>query len=659
MPEEEKKKDKKQKEKYVWDERCRFTEYYDMQGEFDELYARSKAGEEFTDLMPLILSSENIRLAYRMIKANKGSHTPGTDGKTIDDIGGLPPEEVVGRVRFILTGQRQGYTPLPVRRKEIPKPYDPTKTRPLGIPCIWDRLVQQCVKQIMEPICEAKFSKNSFGFRPNRSVEHAIAAADGRMWHSGMEYAIEFDIKGFFDNVCHSKLIRQIWTLGIHDKKLLNIIRRMLEAPIAMPDGSTVYPDRGTPQGGILSPLLANIVLNELDWWVSSQWETHPLVEKYATVQEDGSLNKGPAFKRMRQTRLKEMYLVRYADDFRIYCKTRNEAKRIKIAVTDWLWKRLRLEVSQEKTRIVNVRQRYTHFLGIKMKVVRKGKKRIVKSHVSDKTLAKKAEALVGQVGHIQRPGRGSNTHKEVVLYNSMVMGMQNYFSMATRVSADFGRIEWRVSRVLYNRLRPVKLGGRLAKTGRKLTKLERERYGDSKMLRYVASTGDPIYPIGYVKFDAPRKISPKTTCYSPEGRSGIHTNLRINTALMHELMRSPPVGLCMSAADCCVSRFSAQKGKCAVSRVEFETLEDIVCHHIDPNKEKGRERYGNLVLVTPGVHRLIHEMDMNAIQKLMADIQLDTGQMVTLNKFRRKAGLPEITCLGDNLFGLVGATGE
>lgn len=150
----------------------RHAEYYGMQDTFDELYQKSQNGEVFENLMDLIVSRDNILLAYRNIKANKGSYTAGTDKKNITDIGSRTPDDVVKRVRFIVTGSEHGYRPKPVRRKDIPKPNG--KTRPLGIPCIWDRLIQQCIKQIMEPICEAKFSNNSYGFRPNRSVEHAI-----------------------------------------------------------------------------------------------------------------------------------------------------------------------------------------------------------------------------------------------------------------------------------------------------------------------------------------------------------------------------------------------------------------------------------------------------------------------------------------------------
>lgn len=223
----------------------RHAEYYGMQPTFDELYQRSRDGGIFDSLMDLILSQDNILLAYRNIKANGGSYTAGTDNRNITDIGSMSPE----KVRFIVTGSQHGYRPKPVRRKDIPKPNG--KTRPLGIPCIWDRLIQQCIKQILEPICEAKFSNNSYGFRPNRSVEHAINRTYTMLQMMNLHYVIEFDIKGFFDNVNHSKLIRQIWSLGIRDRQLIFVIKRILTAPIRMPDGSTIIPDRGTPQGGL------------------------------------------------------------------------------------------------------------------------------------------------------------------------------------------------------------------------------------------------------------------------------------------------------------------------------------------------------------------------------------------------------------------------
>lgn len=145
----------KKKKQLLCEDNLRHNEYYGMQNTIDNLYQASLNGEVFTDLMSVILQRENILLAYRNIKKNTGSKTSGTDNLTIEDIGRCSPDEVVEKVRFIINGSEHGYRPKPVRRKEIPKPYDPSKMRPLGIPCIWDRLVQQCIKQVLEPVCEA------------------------------------------------------------------------------------------------------------------------------------------------------------------------------------------------------------------------------------------------------------------------------------------------------------------------------------------------------------------------------------------------------------------------------------------------------------------------------------------------------------------------
>lgn len=151
--------------------KLRNAEYYDFQKIQDKLYTDSMQGRTFNRLVELIALPENIRLAYRNIKANSGSRTAGTDGRAIKDLEKMPDSKLVALVQRKLNW----YEPQSVRRVEIPKGNDPKKKRPLGIPTILDRLIQQCVLQILEPICEAKFHEHSYGFRPNRSQEHAIA----------------------------------------------------------------------------------------------------------------------------------------------------------------------------------------------------------------------------------------------------------------------------------------------------------------------------------------------------------------------------------------------------------------------------------------------------------------------------------------------------
>lgn len=619
----------------------RHAEYYEMQDVFDSLYSRSKNGEEFTDLVELILSRENILLAYRNIKTNAGSNTPGVDSLTIKDVGKIPPDEVVNKIRFIVSGSKHGYRPKPVRRKDIPKPNG--STRPLGIPCIWDRLIQQCIKQVMEPICEAKFSENSFGFRPNCSVEHAIGRAYSLMQRSHLQYVVEFDIKGFFDNVNHSKLMRQIWALGIHDKHLIYILKRVLTAPIKMLDGKVVIPRKGTPQGGIISPLLANIVLNELDQWVESQWQRNPVARKYAVgTNKNGSDILSSGFRAMRKSNLKEMYIVRYADDFRIFCRTKDCAERTLIAVTQWLEKRLKLEVSTEKTRVVNMKRRYAEFLGFKMKLQERSYKYVVKSHVCSKAMQRTKSKLCAQAKKIARPSRGLKNTGETRLYNSMVMGWQNYYAIATLISEDAAALNRSVMTVLTNRLSAQK-HNRLARNGRALTEFEERRYGKSSRLRYVAGSGEPIYPIGCVQHKDTRSKKRSICCYTSEGRKGLHDNLQIDVALLHQLMKQPLPGKSAEYADNRISLFSAQWGKCWVTGNAFISVDEIHCHHKVPKKLGGTDKYDNLVLVSDLVHRAIHATKEETIQHYLDLLKLNNKQIEKLKELRELAGSASI----------------
>ncbi|WP_431830821.1 reverse transcriptase domain-containing protein [Anaerotruncus colihominis] len=170
--------------------------------------------------------------------------------------------------------------------------------------------------------------------------------------------------------------------------KLLCIVRQMLKAQVVLPDGTRITPTKGTPQGGILSPLLSNIVLNELDWWVTSQWEEMPAHYEYKTRQNArGTDTKSHTYRALRRSSLKEMYIVRYADDFKIFCRSRQDAKRAFEATRLWLKDRLGLEISPEKSKVINLKQRYSEFLGFKMKVCSKGEKYVVCSHMSDRAV--------------------------------------------------------------------------------------------------------------------------------------------------------------------------------------------------------------------------------------------------------------------------------
>lgn len=631
------------KDKSLCVEDLRHAEYYGMQQIFDELYQKSKNGENFSNLMSLILSRDNILLAYRNIKANGGSYTAGTDNKNITDIGEKTPEEVIEKVRFIVTGSNHGYRPKPVRRKDIPKPNG--KTRPLGIPCIWDRLIQQCIKQILEPICEAKFYNHSYGFRPNRSVEHAINRTYTMLQMMNMHYVIEFDIKGFFDNVNHSKLMKQIWSLGIQDKQLIFVIKRILTAPIRMPDGSTVIPDKGTPQGGIISPLLANIVLNELDWWVASQWEEHPVATsrgRHRIIGKTEVFDKSDGYRLMKNTELKEMHIVRYADDFRIFCKTKEDAIKTKEAVTKWIEERLKLEVSPEKTRIVNTRKRWSEFLGFKIRVRPKHHKYIVQSAICDKKVKIETDKLVEQAKNIARPREKKTCLGEIQLFNSMVLGIQNYYQLATCISIDCRDIHRRVMTVLTNRLNTEK-GCQLKREGGTITQAEKERFGNSKMIRYVAGIDQMIYPIAYIKNKIPMARRSAVCSYTAEGRALIHSNLNLNAFLLRELREQVSNGRSTEYMDSRISLYSAQHGKCAISGEEFQSASDIAGWLKKPKDNGGEERYKNMILIHKRYIPLLQETSQHILKATSQSFEITNKMLVKINSLRKQANLSAI----------------
>ncbi|MDK4355604.1 group II intron reverse transcriptase/maturase [Enterococcus faecium] len=475
--------------------KLRYSEYYGMQEAYDNLYQRSVENQNFKSLMKIIISDDNILLAYRNIKRNSGSLTAGIDGKTIKDIEKLTTE----RYLDIVKKRFKFYKPRKVKRTEIPKPNG--KTRPLGIPSIWDRVAQQCILQVLEPICEAKFNPHSHGFRPNRSAEHAIADCAKKMNIIKMGYCVDIDIQGFFDEVWHSKLMRQMWTMGIRDKELLTIIRKMLKAPVVLPNGTIQFPEKGTPQGGILSPLLANINLSEFDWWVSEQWEIRHMSEIKTQYNANGTEHMGNHHRKMRShTKLKEFYIVRYADDFKLFCHNRKTAELLYHASIQWLEQRLHLPVSIEKSKITNLRKESSEFLGFNLKLERKGKNRyIMHSHVSDKAINRMRIELKEQIKEIKKSPNSMNTIRAIGNYNSKVIGMHGYYRIATHVNKDFKKVHYSVLLTMRNRLSIDGLTKMGKYTGKDKGILN---YVQSKNIRYLA--GRPIIPVSFVQHRNP-----------------------------------------------------------------------------------------------------------------------------------------------------------
>lgn len=280
------------------------------------------------ELLEQILDKENLNKAYKHVKANKGA--PGVDGVTVDEA----YENIIqNKEKWLHQIRKRTYKPQPVRRVQIPK--ENGKMRNLGIPTVFDRIIQQSIVQVLSPIFEEQFSKTSYGFRPGRSCENAVVKALEHL-NDGYEWIVDIDLERFFDTVDQDRLINIIMRT-IKDGDVVSLIRKYLSAGV-MDKGITKATEKGTPQGGNLSPLLSNIMLNELD----------------------------------KELEKRGLSFVRYADDCIILVKSEKAANRVLETVTKFIEKKLGLKVNAEKSKVTRPTQ--TKYLGFSFWKDAKGK---------------------------------------------------------------------------------------------------------------------------------------------------------------------------------------------------------------------------------------------------------------------------------------------
>lgn len=325
----------------------------------DEMYQVAKDGGSFYGLTEMLPNEKAVITAIHNIKSNHGSKTAGLDGKGIDEYLQMDKDDLIN----LIQEQIDDYNPQPVKRVYIPKnnikSSNKSDMRPLGIPNMIDRIIQELVRMFIEPIAEAHFYNHSYGFRPYRSAEHALARMRDVARRSKTYWVVEGDIKGYFDNINHNKLIETMWNMGIKDKRLLAIVKKMLKAGY-VEDGIYHKTTKGTPQGGIISPLLANIYLNGFDWMMAKEYEFHPYTDRYK--------ERRAAYQQLKKEGHEPTYLVRYADDWVILTASKENAERLLRKADKYFKHRLKLELSLEKTLITDMRVRPVTFLSYDLK---------------------------------------------------------------------------------------------------------------------------------------------------------------------------------------------------------------------------------------------------------------------------------------------------
>src|ERR1700719_2411256 len=331
----------------------------------------SLAGSE--RLMEEVCELENCKQALQRVKANKGS--PGVDGMTVDEL----PEYLKQHELEIGEQLRNGtYQPQPVRRVEIPKP-DGNGVRKLGIPCVLDRFVQQAVLQVLQQRWDPTFSEHSHGFRPGHSARQAVHQAQQYI-AEGHGWVADLDLEKFFDQVNHDRLLAAV-AERVADKRMLKLIRAFLEAGV-MEDGLVSPVDEGTPQGGPLSPLLSNLVLDELD----------------------------------RELERRGHHFVRYADDSNIYVRSHRAGERVMASMSRFLTQKLRLKVNEAKSAVARPEER--KFLGFS-----------ISNDGSERRIAPKAlDKFKTQVRDKTRRTRGISLQQLIEDLTLYLIGWRGYF---------------------------------------------------------------------------------------------------------------------------------------------------------------------------------------------------------------------------------------
>jgi len=387
----------------------------EMQRKLSEWATQDKE-RKFYGLYDLLYDGDWLRLAHDYVKQNAGSVTAGCDGISMS---GFDEDLEFNLQKIIEELKSETFKPMPVRRVYIPKPNG--KTRPLGIPSIKDRIVQEALRMALEPIFEADFSGYSFGFRPTRRTMDAIKCITwSTQEHKRYFWVIEGDISSYFDTIHHPKLLRLVGR-RVKDKKILRLIWNFLRAGI-MEKRTFRATTLGTPQGGIVSPLLANIYLHELDRYM----------ERYT------ALSQREKTKRRQQNQANFTY-IRYADDFVVLCNgTRTQAEEMREELYVFLKTNLRLELSKEKTRITHLNDGFK-FLGFWIQRA-KGhngmKTRVTIPQEATAKFKSKIEQALTPASH------QDSIASKILALNRLIGGWCRYYQYTSRAAVQFNNMD-------------------------------------------------------------------------------------------------------------------------------------------------------------------------------------------------------------------------
>ena len=571
--------------------------YVDMEQRFED-YQDGKMN--MRNLHPMVYDINNVSLALYQLSKSKGRNAKGHDGTNYKTLESYSIQELSEIVKDRLLNKKMDY----VRRTYIPKDKKKIKMRPLGICSVWDKLVEKCIQLVLDPYCETKFVTSSFGFREQVSAHNALAKV--KIQCQTMPYVLSLDLQDYFGTIDPKITYRELWHIGIKDQVILNYIYRFIKKGY-YEDSCKVEDPKGSPQGSILGPLIANIYLHRFDVWLRDQgdcWHDKNITKFHGNHKR----------RNMGLTNLKIGVHVRYADDILVICKNAADAEKFKYSVTKYLTQNMKLTINEDKTRIYNLTKEKMKYLGYEFYIY--GQDTNYNRYKVTNTLPKdKEDEIVEKCKDLLRKIRKSSRFEAIAAWNVYVIGLHNYYKGMAHFHKCFREIGWRIYKLFYHAMKKRAKSTKEQSYKNNFMESKYESWGKNS---YYCFKNYPIIQIDWANWDI-NLISGKKgkvirknpyNYGKKKHKPGVplgDIEYLVNTSRFIKNSR-----LAMFR----VSKYSSVKGVSYLSG-EYVPVNEYHCHHINPRYKRGTNDFDNLCVLSKTEHKILHSSTPERLYEL------------------------------------------